>query len=74
MTRKTGKFIALFILSAIFLNYPILGIFSKPHWIGGFPAPAIYLFVVWLLVIIAIFFMVRTGYPLSIKPPKKKKN
>lgn len=72
MTRKTGRFIALFILGIVLLNYPILGIFSKPQWILGLPAPIVYLFTIWGIIVLAIYLIVRSGYPLSIKPPKKK--
>ncbi len=54
MTGKSAKLFAIFLLSAFLLNYPILGVFSKPQWILGFPAQLVYLFIIWFLVIFAV--------------------
>ena len=63
MSRKTAKLFAIFIFSAILLNYPIIGVFSKLRWLGGLPASLVYLFIVWLLVIVVIRFIVDSDTP-----------
>jgi hypothetical protein len=61
-------------------NYPILGVFSKPKWILGFPSQLVYLFVLWFLVILAVRFTIQDAPPqyrglgLDRINKKKKKN
>jgi hypothetical protein len=72
MSNKTSKLLALFCLFAFLLNYPIVGAFSKPHWIMGFPALFVYLFILWFLVIASVWIVQRQDFP-SIPNLKKNK-
>jgi hypothetical protein len=80
MTGKSARLFAIFLLSAILLNYPILGVFSKPQWIKGFPSQLVYLFVIWFLVILTVRFTIKDtppqyrGLGLGRINKKKKKN
>lgn len=48
---RNARLMTVFLLAAILLNFPLLGIFTQPYFIGKFPALLVYLFVVWGLII-----------------------
>jgi hypothetical protein len=51
---RTQKLIAIFLLGALLLNYPLLGLVGDERatrLIGGIPALYVYLFVVWSVLI-----------------------
>ena len=52
MSRLSARLLGLFAIAVVLLNFPLLGIFAKPKWFGGFPAQIVYLFVVWLAIIV----------------------
>ncbi len=49
---KSWRLIGIFLLAAVLLNFPILGIFRVEMQVLGVPALYGYLLVVWLLLII----------------------
>ena len=65
MRRGGGKeiLIFLFVLAVLFLNAPILSIFSLPDYVLGIPILYLYLFAVWA-VLIALM-AVSTGSALT---------
>lgn len=63
MSRKAARLIGIFLLFLILFNFPLLGIFSKPHWLWGFPTPILYLFIVWLGMIIIFWRLVDGKNP-----------
>jgi hypothetical protein len=65
MSYKAARLVGIFILSLALFNFPILGIFSKPHWLGGIPMPVLYLFVVWLVLIIVFWRLVDGKNPFT---------
>jgi len=51
-TGKTGQFlVAIFMMGALLLNYPILYLFAAPGYVGGVPLLYAYVFGVWILLI-----------------------
>jgi hypothetical protein len=66
MSRNAARLVGIFIISCVLFNFPLLGIFAKPHWIQGIPAPVFYLFAAWLSMII-VFWRLTDG-----KNPFKK--
>jgi hypothetical protein len=66
MSRNASRLVGIFAISCVLFNFPLLGIFTKPHWIGGIPAPIFYLFAAWLGMII-VFWRLTDG-----KNPFKK--
>ncbi|HMO38967.1 MAG TPA: hypothetical protein PKC76_12510 [Saprospiraceae bacterium] len=49
---KSWRLIGIFLLAAVLLNFPILGIFRSEMQVLGVPLLFGYLFVVWLLLIV----------------------
>jgi hypothetical protein len=58
--KQIGWASGIFILALLAFNFPILGIFRHPKLIGGIPSLLWYVLAVWMLTIIATFFMVRS--------------
>jgi hypothetical protein len=44
---RNARLITVFLLAAVLFNFPLLGIFTQPYFIGKFPVLLTYLFVVW---------------------------
>lgn len=60
---KTAKLLLSFILAAVLLNYPIVGLAGRSRLIWGMPQLYVYLFVVWLLIVVATALLVnRPGF------------
>ncbi len=53
------KIIGIFILFAILLNFPFIGIFSKAGRIWGLPTLYAYIFSMWFLLIALMYWMVE---------------
>lgn len=51
--------VALFVLAALLLNYPLLALFSRQGRVFGVPLLFAYLFSVWALCIVLAALMVR---------------
>jgi len=54
-----AKLIGLFFGAALLLNFPMLQIFGKDQTVLGYPLLYLYIFVVWLLVIIMTYRLIR---------------
>lgn len=52
---RNSKLIGIFLLFALLLNFPIIGIFSKNGMLFGIPSLYFYLFLVWALLIIIMY-------------------
>ena len=50
-TDKNKRLVSLFLLGAIFFNYPLLSIFNHKSYVLGFPILYLYIFSFWLLMI-----------------------
>lgn len=50
-SSRNAKLLAIFLLAGILLNFPFLGVFKQPYFIGKFPTLLLYLFFVWGLII-----------------------
>lgn len=49
--QKGARLVALFILGALLMNYPLLTLFNRTRLIFGIPALYLYLFVSWAALI-----------------------
>ncbi|WP_367389616.1 hypothetical protein [Lewinella sp. LCG006] len=61
MSEKSSKLIFISILAAICFNFPFLGLLGKLRLIMGIPQLYLMLFVIWLLIIIATYFTLRSS-------------
>ena len=55
-----GKLVALFAFFFLFFNFPILGLIDDQARLGGLPAIFMYFILVWLILIIIIWNILRT--------------
>ena len=74
MSRKSAKLVALSLVALLLFNFPIVGIFTKQQWVWGFPAPYVYLFAVWFLVILGIRQIVEKGTSITKNTKDKPRN
>ena len=67
--RQNERLVALLIAGILFINYPILSLFSKPRLLFGAPVLYLYLFAVWLLFILLLAIIVGrdSNHPYSSK-------
>lgn len=65
MTRsdRVYRLLGVFLMAAILLNFPIIGIFNTKMLIVGFPLLYLYLFFIWVLIIIFTWLIVRNFEP-----------
>jgi len=64
MTRhniQNRRLVAVFLLGAVLLNYPLLSLFNRPLSVVGFPMLYGYIFGVWMLLIVCVFMITRSG-------------
>lgn len=54
---RNSKLIGVFLLFAILLNFPIIGIFSKNGNLFNIPALYFYLFAAWALMIVLLYML-----------------
>ncbi|WP_448530309.1 hypothetical protein [Raineya sp.] len=58
--KKIGQILLLvFFTGMILLNFPLLSAFNQPMLLNGFPPAFVYIFVVWILIIIALWLIFR---------------
>ena len=70
-TDKNKRLVSLFLLGAIFFNYPLLSIFNHKSCVLGFPILYLYIFSLWLLMIfMMIFITTRRNYSEKKRPSK----
>ncbi len=55
--NRNAKLIGLFMLMVLLFNFPILPLFGKQQLIFGLPVLYVYIFVVWLAIIVAVYFI-----------------
>jgi uncharacterized protein (DUF58 family) len=51
-TDNNKRLVSLFLLGAVFFNYPLLSIFNHKSYMLGFPVLYLYIFSLWLLLIV----------------------
>lgn len=59
-TVRNKRLIALFLLSYILLNNPILSLFNLPRLVLGIPLLFFYIFGVWILLIVLVALIVSS--------------
>jgi hypothetical protein len=69
MPRNATRLVGIFVIACVLFNFPLLGIFARPHWLGGIPLPILYLFGVWLAMIIVVWQLVDGKNPFKKKEP-----
>ncbi|MFK7950815.1 MAG: hypothetical protein AB8G11_24750 [Saprospiraceae bacterium] len=52
---RNSKLIGIFLLFALLLNFPIIGIFSENGMLLGIPSLYFYLFLAWALLIVIMY-------------------
>lgn len=57
--NRVAKIVSGALLAFILLNFPILGLFGKPYFLFGLPVSYLYVFIVWLLLIVFLYQMLR---------------
>lgn len=65
-TDKNKRLVSLFLLGAVFFNYPLLSIFNHKSYMLGFPVLYLYIFSLWLLMIV-IMIVISTRRKFEIK-------
>jgi hypothetical protein len=58
---RSKRLIALFLLGFLLLNDPLLSLFNRPEMAWGIPLLFGYIFGVWLLLIVLVMLIVRSG-------------
>jgi hypothetical protein len=59
LTKNAPKMVLVFLMALLLFNFPMLAAFNKLVLWWGIPQILIYIFSVWLLVIMALFFIFR---------------
>jgi len=59
MKKVSQKILLTFAIAIVLFNFPVLSIFNQPLLVGGVPQIILYIFVVWLLVIVALWSVFR---------------
>jgi len=63
--RKNERLVALFLIGALALNYPLLALFSKVRLLCNIPVLFLYIFLCWVLFILGVALtMERPAAPL----------
>ena len=60
-TDKNKRLVSLFLLGAVFFNYPLLSLFNHKSYVLGFPILYLYIFSLWLLMIVLMIFITTRG-------------
>lgn len=58
-TKRTTRFIGLFLLGYLLFNHPLIRLFNHPFTVMGIPLLYLYIFGVWVLLIFAVVMIVR---------------
>ena len=59
---KNKRLVSLFLLGAVFFNYPLISIFNHKAYVLGFPVLYLYLFSLWLLMIVIMIVITTRRY------------
>lgn len=60
-TDKNKRLVSLFLLGAVFFNYPLLSLFNHKSYVLGFPILYLYIFSLWLLMIVLMIVITTRG-------------
>lgn len=60
-TDKNKRLVSLFLLGAVFFNYPLLSLFNHKSYMLGFPILYFYIFSLWLLMIVLMIVITTRG-------------
>jgi hypothetical protein len=72
-TDKNKRLVSLFILGAVFFNYPLLSLFNHTSYILGFPVLYVYIFSLWLLMIVLmVVITTRRNHPDRQRPSNEQ--
>ena len=63
---KNKRLVSLFLLGAVFFNYPLLSIFNHKAYVLGFPVLYLYIFSLWCLMIV-IMIVITTRRNILVK-------
>lgn len=55
LQKITPKIVLVFVVAILLFNFPILAIFNEANFLLGLPSILVYIFIVWALVIGALF-------------------
>ena len=55
LQKITPKIVFVFVIAMLLFNFPILAIFNQVNFFMGLPSVLVYIFVIWFLVIGALF-------------------
>ena len=70
-TDKNKRLVSLFLLGAVFFNFPLLSIFNHKTYVLGFPVLYLYIFILWLLMIVIMIVITTRKHPmLRLRSPK----
>jgi hypothetical protein len=70
--RQNERLIVLLIIGFIFLNYPLLSLFSKVRLMFGIPVLYLYIFTVWTIFIVCMAVILeKKTLPKMLSPPGK---
>lgn len=70
--RQNERLIVLLIIGFIFLNYPLLSLFSKVRLMFGIPVLYLYIFTVWTIFIVCMAVILeKKTLPKMLSPPDK---
>lgn len=58
-SRRKAVAVALFFAALILLNFPIIDLAGHSLWQGGWPPVLLYLLILWLLLIFALFLLYK---------------
>ncbi|MCP1674755.1 putative membrane-anchored protein [Natronocella acetinitrilica] len=59
MQRRNERLVALFLVGAVLLNYPLLSLFATDGMVFGLPVLVVYLFVIWAVIIFCTWLVLR---------------
>lgn len=58
---KAQRLVSISILFGILFSFPVISIFNFPELVAGIPLLYLYIFSVWILLIVVLFLMLKSG-------------
>ena len=62
-SEKNKRLVGLFLLGALFFNFPLISLFNHKTYVLGFPLLYLYIFIVWTLMIIIMMLTTSRNRP-----------
>ena len=62
-SEKNKSLVGLFLLGALFFNFPLISLFNHKTYVLGFPLLYLYIFIVWTLMIIIMMLTTSRNRP-----------